>query len=168
MEFEQELIDIIKLWSESKIWRPKEKTTEALEERKAKFVYCHEMLNRYYQKNVKLVFKVTPETDAIPGSSGRSGYSLEQDTIYIIGRLSAITFLHEWAHALGMNQEQANEYSLGLFKIGFPNSHANLKKIPGSPLVVGGSDEVPVPEGIGEFDSPDPENDNVDDLEPIE
>jgi len=106
----------------------------SVEERKDKFQLMHDLLNRFYGRNVVLKFQVTEESDKIPGSSGSScfihpDHPMEQSEDGIIvmkGRLSVITFLHEWGHAIGCDQQGAQNYSMGLFKIAFPNSYGNL------------------------------------------
>jgi len=142
MVFEDELVDIMKHCSEKKMWRG------TIEERKDKFRYMHDMLNQFYHKNVSLVIEVTEESDKIPGSSGLSHYRKNpftgDESILLSGRLSVVTLLHEWGHAIGCDQMNARKYSLGLFKCGWPNSYNNLKDDPrGGGLVLKQRDEIP-------------------------
>lgn len=66
----------------------------------------------------------TPLVDASQTSKGvpsdQSYYLPLTHTIHLVGRLSVITLLHEFAHALGKNEIGACRWSLCLFKRTFP------------------------------------------------
>lgn len=74
----------------------------AVEERKAKFAALHANLCGIYGKFSMLTFGV------LDGSfSGDSSYCPSTDTITLRGRLSVVTYLHEFAHALGSDERGA-------------------------------------------------------------
>ena len=87
------------------------------EERCRKFRTLHNALCRIYHKNTALVFMNVERF-----SSGYSSYSPQHDTITLMGRLSVVTYLHEFAHALGRDERGACRWSLNLFKRLFPRS----------------------------------------------
>ena len=119
-----DVIPLIKMWSDKRVWRG------TLEERKQKFMWMHEKLKILFNKpDVNLIFgEITEESERSPGSSGNSYYNTQTQDICLVGKLSVVTFLHEWAHAIGLDQENAIGWSQGLFKIGFPNSFARAVK----------------------------------------
>jgi hypothetical protein len=93
------------------------------DERCGKFRILHSDLCAIYGMNTDLVFK-TEGT----GDSGASSYSPSTDTISLRGRLSVITFLHEWGHALkGESEHEACRWSLQLFARCFPRSWERLR-----------------------------------------
>ena len=128
--YQQELIDLVNQWSGKQVW------TGTIDERKQKFIWMHERLQRLFDKpEIKLVFgSITKETEKRQGSSGAS--KALPSHIIISNKLSVVTFLHEWAHVLGMNETQAIEWSQGLFKIGFPTKYRETKKFPEAGLLL--------------------------------
>ena len=97
----------------SKLWRG------SIQERKAKFQSLHDDLCRVYGKTTKLEYGI------LDGScSGSSHYRPSTDTITLSGRLSVVTFLHEFAHALGRDEFGACRWSINLFRRSFPRSFA--------------------------------------------
>ena len=67
------------------------------------------------------------ETDKT-ADSGSSCYSPATDTIILRGRLSVVSFLHEWGHHLfGRSEYKASGWSLNLFRRIFPRSWARLR-----------------------------------------
>jgi hypothetical protein len=58
------------------------------------------------------------------GPSGDSGYSPALHRIALRGKLSVVTFLHEFGHARGFGERQACRWSLNLFRRCFPRSFA--------------------------------------------
>lgn len=56
------------------------------------------------------------------GDSSRSYYNDDENERYVLltGKLSIITFLHEFGHVLGFDEEQARKWSLTLFKKVYP------------------------------------------------
>ena len=62
------------------------------------------------------------------GDSGNSCYSRELNVIGLDGKLSVITFLHEWGHVIhGSSEVDACRWSLNLFQRCFPWSWARLR-----------------------------------------
>ena len=61
------------------------------------------------------------------GDSGSSSYCPTTNTITMRGRLSVITFLHEWGHRLyGPSEYKACRWSLNLFRKVFKKSWSRL------------------------------------------
>ena len=162
--YEDELVDIVKLMSTRKMWKPKPEEVgweQSYAERKAKFEEWHVLMNRFFNKNVELRFEgITEQSDKTPGASGMSGFVPADQPempsvdgiIFFVGRFSVLTFLHCWAVAIGCADIQ--KWAMGLFKIGFPNSHKNLVNHHG--LL------------INQREQPDPALDNSDDFPPLE
>jgi len=96
-----------------------------LNERHQKFKTLHAALCAAYEITPpQLIFG----TD-LASCSGRSCYLLEMNAIILRGRLSVVTYLHEFAHARGLNERQAARWSLNLFRRCFPKSwsHATFE-----------------------------------------
>jgi hypothetical protein len=90
-----------------------------LEQRKAKFLTLHHDLCAIYGKQTQLMF------DAIDGGdSGASFYLPATDSITLAGKLSVVTYLHEFAHVLGRDERGAVRWSVNLFRLCFPRSFA--------------------------------------------
>jgi len=60
------------------------------------------------------------------GSSSGSLYIPSQHRIVLVGRLSVVTYLHEFAHALGLGERDACRWSINLFRRFFPAQYARL------------------------------------------
>ena len=60
------------------------------------------------------------------GSSGSSFYRPSDHRIVINGKLSVVTFLHEFAHALGFDERKACKWSINLFRKCFPRQYSRL------------------------------------------
>ena len=60
------------------------------------------------------------------GSSGSSFYSPRDHRIVLTGKLSVVTFLHEFAHALGHDEREACRWSINLFRKCFPRQYSRL------------------------------------------
>jgi hypothetical protein len=73
-------------------------------------------LNRVYNKNVQLVYE---DNEFFRLVTGGGRYNINSDTIYLY-RLSLMTFLHEFAHALGYDQNGAILWSHKVFKEAMP------------------------------------------------
>ncbi len=114
-----EVLKALGKFKEMDCWKGK------IKERKEKFLWLNEELNKAFNRNTNLEFQV-PNKFSLWYSSGESCYDRDTDTIIIIGRLSVITYLHEYAHALGYNEEMAIEWSREWFRIVFPEK---IKKL---------------------------------------
>jgi hypothetical protein len=60
------------------------------------------------------------------GSSGASHYIPRDHRIVIVGKLSVVTYLHEFAHALGFDEQEACRWSINLFRECFPRQYSRL------------------------------------------
>lgn len=93
----------------------------SIEDRFAKFRQLNDDLNKIYGKSVSL------EKGRINFSDSGSSYFNAVDNVIVLkGRLSVITYLHEYAHVLGKDERQAVRWSLNLFKQVFPDKFARL------------------------------------------
>lgn len=63
------------------------------------------------------------------GSSGASCYRPAEHSITLSGRLSVVTYLHEFGHARGMDERQAVRWSVNLFRRVFPRSFAACQQV---------------------------------------
>jgi hypothetical protein len=61
--------------------------------------------------------------------SWASNYRPLTHTITLVGKLSVVTFLHEFAHARGYGERQACRWSLNLFRCCFPRSFARCRAV---------------------------------------
>jgi hypothetical protein len=59
-------------------------------------------------------------------SSGASYYNSRDHRIVIVGKLSVVTYLHEFAHALGYDEPDACRWSVNLFRRCFPRQYSRL------------------------------------------
>jgi hypothetical protein len=89
------------------------------EERQQKFIALHADLCATCGKHTALSFGVLDG-----GDSGASYYQPAADLIVLCGRLSVVTYLHEFAHALGRDERGAVRWSVNLFRASFPRSFA--------------------------------------------
>ncbi len=60
-------------------------------------------------------------------SSGNSHYIPSCHRIVLVGKLSVVTYLHEFGHARGMNERGACRWSINLFRKTFPRQYARLQ-----------------------------------------
>jgi hypothetical protein len=61
--------------------------------------------------------------------SGASNYRPACHTITLTGKLSVLTYLHEFAHARGADERQACRWSINLFRRCFPRSFARCRAV---------------------------------------
>lgn len=111
LKFKRGTVAAVRRFKRSKPWRGSE------DERKAKFERLHCGLCLVYGKQTRLVFGLLDGED-----SGSSHYTPSTDTITLCGRLSVLTLMHEFAHALGKDERGACRWSLNLFRRVFPAS----------------------------------------------
>jgi hypothetical protein len=95
-----------------------------VEERVTKLTNLHNKLCEVYQKHTKIEFKEIKRGKN--AHSFTSCYSPMSDTITMIGKLSIITYLHEFAHALGKTEFGAVRWSTNLFREVFPEKFGLL------------------------------------------
>jgi len=109
MTFRPGVLATVRQFKASRPWRG------SLDERKAKFAAIHQALCAIYGKTTTLTF------DQLDGSfSGDSSFCPATNTITLRGKLSVVTYLHEFGHALGRDERGACKWSLNLFKRTFP------------------------------------------------
>jgi hypothetical protein len=66
--------------------------------------------------------------DTLDGTmSGASCYRRADHSITLRGRLSVVTFLHEFGHARGFDERKACRFSINLFRRVFPQSFARCR-----------------------------------------
>jgi hypothetical protein len=116
VRFRAETVQAVRRFKRSKPWRG------TVDERKAKFDRLHRDLNAVYRRATRLAFGVLDG-----GDSGSSHYTPSTDTITLCGRLSVLTYLHEFAHALGRDERGACRWSLNLFRAVFPVSFSRCR-----------------------------------------
>ncbi len=113
MRFRRATIQAVLRLKRSRPWSGSER------DRKRKFRRLHRVLRRVYGKQTGLGFGL------LDGAcSGRSSYDRLQDVIILRGRLSVVTYLHEFGHALGKGERGACRWSVNLFKRCFPRQFA--------------------------------------------
>jgi hypothetical protein len=113
VRFRPAVIDAVMCFAHSKPYRG------TIDERQQKFIALHRGLSALYAKSTTLTFGKLDDTD-----SGSSHYSPVSDEITLIGKLSVVTYLHEFAHCLGRDERQAVRWSANLFRHCFPRSFA--------------------------------------------
>ena len=102
----------LKVFRRSKAWGG------SYADRKDKFSMLHDMLNLIYDMNTTLVFAGNGT-----GDSGNSCYIPALNKIILSGKLSVVTYLHEFGHARGWGERYACVWSLNLFRRIFPRSY---------------------------------------------
>lgn len=115
-KYRREVVRAVLDFKRTRPWRG------TLEERKVKFVRLHQTLCQIYAKSTALVFG---PLDA--ESSGNSHYFPPEDKITLVGKLSFITYLHEFAHALDKGERGACIWSVNLFVKCFPRQFARCR-----------------------------------------
>ena len=116
MKFRPAALLAISAFAQTKPWRG------TVDERMVKFRELNTKLAAAYGIVVpQLVFGQLDGSD-----SGRSHYIPALHAIVLRGRLSVVTFLHEFAHARGMNERRACRWSINLFRRCFPRSWSKV------------------------------------------
>jgi len=118
-KYKRGVLAVMKRFRKSKAWRG------TVEERKAKFVKLHEELCEIYGKSTALEFGDVAHNRG----SGNSCYWSMRDKIVLSGRLSVVTYLHEFGHALGKDERGACKWSINLFRRIFPKSYKKLQHV---------------------------------------
>jgi hypothetical protein len=120
LTFRPAALRAVESFARSKPWRG------TLMERKAKLRRLHRQLTAAYSiREPRLVFGGVEAG----GFSGASRYHHCSHTITLVGRLSVLTYLHEFAHARGHDERQACHWSLNLFRRCFPRSFARCRAV---------------------------------------
>jgi hypothetical protein len=117
LKFPLATLKAVRAFAASNPWRG------TLGNRWLKFQQLHADLCRIYGVEPALVL----DGDGT-GDSGNSSFQPHASVITIRGRLSVITFLHEWGHVLkGSSEFEACRWSLRLFQRCFPKSWSRLR-----------------------------------------
>lgn len=103
------VIELVKDWKQ-KCWLKCSNKKAAIEQ-------LHEHLHDLFQKHTNLIINPMAQKDC---------YIKANNTIYLT-KPSIITYLHEFAHSLGADEDAACVFSYQLFKATFPRSLAKLK-----------------------------------------
>lgn len=93
-----------------------------MEERMSKIRQFHEALHHIYGRHTNLHFGLLDG-----GCSGSSYYRPVDDVIVLRGKLSVVTYLHEYAHALGRDERGPVRWSVCLFKQVFPEEFSRCE-----------------------------------------
>ena len=115
VEFEKDTLNAIIRFKEKNPWQG------TSEERFQKFKELNEALNVIYKQNVSLSME-----NITGGYSGESSYNRITNSIILRGKLSVVTYLHEYAHALEKDERESVRWSLNLFKQTFPVQFSKL------------------------------------------
>jgi len=104
-----------------RMFKLKKRWRGALEVRHEKIRTLHLALCDIYglQPPPRLIFG-----DGYASCSGRSCFIPTMNVIVLRGRLSVVTYLHEFAHARGMNEKSACRWSINLFRRIWPGPFA--------------------------------------------
>jgi len=114
-KYKADTLRAVKNLRRSKAWRG------TLEEQQEKIKTLHQELCSIYNLRTVLEFIGHNGTEE---DSGSSRFDSSIDKIYLSGRISVVTYLHEFAHARGMDERKACIWSINLFRRIFPNSYA--------------------------------------------
>ena len=115
--FRPSTLKAVRAFAATKPWRG------TLDDRQSKFQKLHADLCAIYSVSPTVAI----EGDGT-GDSGGSCFQPGANVITLRGRLSVITFLHEWGHVLkGSSEFEACRWSLRLFQRCFPRSFARLR-----------------------------------------
>ena len=120
-KYRRGVIAAVKAFERSGPWRG------SIEKRKAKFRRLNEAFAGVYgMPTPDLRFEridgsFSGASSCLRGGDGRPAI------ITMRGRLSVVTFLHEFAHALGKDERGACRWSINLFRRVFPRQYARLQ-----------------------------------------
>jgi hypothetical protein len=119
MKFRCATLQAMQQFADAKPW------SGTVEERQQKFIRRNRALTfAYGVTEPDLVFEVLDG-----GTSGRSRYEAAQHRIVLAGRLSVITYLHEFAHSMGHSERMACRWSVNLFRLAFPQKFSGLIQV---------------------------------------
>ena len=116
MRFKRATLDTLIAFKRARPWRG------TVAERKVKFKELFDNFNEIYinrlngEAPVRLKFRNNNDARM----SGSSNYNRRTHTITLNGRLSVITALHEFRHAMGGDEFDAVKWSVNLYRITFP------------------------------------------------
>jgi len=114
--YPKQLLRVMRIFAASNPWRG------SIEVRKRKFTDVNRMMAL-----VCRIEKPTLTFGCLDGGSSRAScYLPGEHRITLTGTLSVVTFLHEFAHALGMDERDACKWSVNLFRKCFPKQYSRL------------------------------------------
>jgi hypothetical protein len=118
MKFKPTVIRAVRHFAQMKPWRG------SVPERQEKFRWLNRALaDAYGVEEPRLVFGTDESKD-----SGSSCHIPRLNTIILRGRLSFLTFAHEWGHRLfGPSESQACRWSLNLFRKVWPRTFTRFR-----------------------------------------
>jgi len=119
IKYREDTLETVKMFRDRGPW------TGTIEERKTNFRLLHDDLCQIYGVDYRLEFEAI-RLSAPPGSSGSSSCNGLTRTITIRNKLSVVTYLHEFGHALGKNEYGACKWSINLFRQVFPEQFNRL------------------------------------------
>ena len=115
------VIETLTTTYKDKFWQDKIKT------RKETIQNLHSEMNRIFNKEIALNMDSIPHYYNQWTTSSNSRYERYTDTIVLDGKISLITYLHEYGHALGFKKEsQAQQFSIYIFEKAYPDKFAKL------------------------------------------
>jgi hypothetical protein len=118
MKFKPAALRVVRAFAHTKPWRG------SIARRKAKFRRLNRALAAAYGVALPRLVFVGVEAGT---SSGASSYRPATHTITLRGKLSVLTYLHEFAHARGADERRACRWSINLFRRCFPRSFARCR-----------------------------------------
>lgn len=119
MRFKPAALQAVRNFARSRPWRG------TLKERKGKFRRLNRALSATYDiDEPELLFRQIHGT-----YSGGSHFIPSQYRIVITGKMSVVTFLHEFAHARGLDEQSACRWSINLFRRMFPAQFGRLLQV---------------------------------------
>lgn len=115
--------DIIRVMNEFKALNPWKGTPR---QKAAKLCWLHIQLCESYGTNTSLTFDPEILCDQ-ESKHGNGWYHHGMNNIHICGKISVLTFLHEWGHNLhGASEHLACWWSINLFRKIFPSNFEKL------------------------------------------
>lgn len=116
--YKPEVLAAMREFRDAKPWRG------TVAERKAKFEALHTKLCAAYNKSLTLLLDV-PDAER---TRGTGCYLSPIRIIQLEGKLSVVTYLHEFAHAVfGQSEDKAVAWSTNLYRRMFPKSAARMQ-----------------------------------------
>lgn len=114
--FSDELLRVVAKFASSRPWRGSRPV------RQSKFFHLnHDLARACRIREPTLEFEALGEGDSV-----MSFYSGREHKILMVGKLSVVTYLHEFAHAWGYNEREACRWSINLFRKCFPREYSKL------------------------------------------
>ena len=121
MRFRRGVVAAVKAFRRVGPWRG------TLDERKGKFRRLNEALAEAYGMPTPELHFAGIDGSFSGASSCRRRGEGRAAVITMRGKLSVVTFLHEFAHALGRDEHGACRWSINLFRRVFPEQYARLR-----------------------------------------